>query len=66
MTIFYDILWLKCLMMVSGGEALTEPLLRIALRSKEVGAKEVFIPLHLNEYLSPKQYNEFYWPTLKE
>ncbi|HZK25553.1 MAG TPA: histidine kinase, partial [Oscillospiraceae bacterium] len=44
----------------------TEPLLRIALRSKEVGAKEVFIPLHLNEYLSPKQYNEFYWPTLKE
>lgn len=26
----------------------------------------VFIPLHLNEYFSPKQYNEFYWPTLKE
>jgi len=24
------------------------------------------IPLHLNEYLSPKLYNEFYWPTLKE
>ncbi|HZK25725.1 MAG TPA: uroporphyrinogen decarboxylase family protein, partial [Oscillospiraceae bacterium] len=50
----------------AAAEALTEPLLRIALRSKEVGAKEVFIPLHLNEYLSPKQYNEFYWPTLKE
>ena len=26
----------------------------------------VFIPLHLNEYFSPKQYNEFYWPTLKQ
>jgi hypothetical protein len=26
----------------------------------------VFIPLHLNEYFSPQQYNEFYWPTLKE
>jgi hypothetical protein len=25
-----------------------------------------FIPLHLNEYFSPKQYNEFYWPTLKD
>ncbi len=24
-----------------------------------------FIPLHLNEYFSPKQYSEFYWPTLK-
>jgi len=26
----------------------------------------VFIPLHLNEYFSPPQYAEFYWPTLKE
>jgi hypothetical protein len=26
----------------------------------------VFIPLHLNEYFSPKQYGEFYWPTLKK
>jgi len=26
----------------------------------------VMIPLHLNEYLSPKLYKEFYWPTLKE
>ena len=26
----------------------------------------VFIPLHLNEYFSPKQYSEFYWPTLKD
>ncbi|MFA7695337.1 MAG: uroporphyrinogen decarboxylase family protein [Methanoregula sp.] len=27
---------------------------------------ECFFPLHLNEYLSPKQYNEFYWPSLKK
>ena len=27
---------------------------------------QMFIPLHLNEYFSPKQYYEFYWPTLKE
>jgi len=26
----------------------------------------VFIPLHLNEYFSPQQYREFYWPTLKD
>ncbi len=26
----------------------------------------VFYPLHLNEFLSPKLYREFYWPTLKE
>lgn len=26
---------------------------------------ECFFPLHLNEYLSPKLYNEFYWPALK-
>jgi len=26
----------------------------------------VFIPLHLNEYFSPQQYAEFYWPTLKD
>lgn len=26
----------------------------------------VFFPLHLNEMLSPKMYNEFYWPTLKK
>ena len=50
----------------AAAEALLEPLLKIALLSKELGAKEVFIPLHLNEYLSPQLYNEFYWPTLKE
>ncbi|MEM0332405.1 MAG: uroporphyrinogen decarboxylase family protein [Archaeoglobaceae archaeon] len=27
---------------------------------------ECFFPLHLNEYLNPKLYNEFYWPSLKE
>jgi uroporphyrinogen-III decarboxylase len=34
-------------------------------RRKSPGAR-VFIPLHLNEYFSPKQYGEFYWPTLKK
>jgi hypothetical protein len=28
--------------------------------------KLLFTPLHLNSYLSPKLYNEFYWPYLKE
>lgn len=28
--------------------------------------KRVGIPLHLNEYLSPKLYGEFYWPYLKK
>jgi len=27
---------------------------------------ECFFPLHLNEYLNPKIYNEFYWPSLKK
>lgn len=27
---------------------------------------ECFFPLHLNEYLNPKMYDEFYWPSLKE
>lgn len=27
---------------------------------------ECFYPLHLNEYLNPKLYNEFYWPSLNE
>jgi hypothetical protein len=33
-------------------------------RRNSPGAR-VFIPLHLNEYFSPKHYGEFYWPTLK-
>ncbi|MEM1674529.1 MAG: uroporphyrinogen decarboxylase family protein [Candidatus Bathyarchaeia archaeon] len=36
---------------------------RIILTSRSVGF--VLIPLHLNEYLSPKLYYEFYWPYLK-
>ncbi|MEM1565630.1 MAG: uroporphyrinogen decarboxylase family protein [Candidatus Bathyarchaeia archaeon] len=36
---------------------------RIILTSKSTGF--VLIPLHLNEYLSPKFYYEFYWPHLK-
>lgn len=41
-------------------------MVRMGLMNKEAGARVVLIPLHLNEYLSPKLYNEFYWPTLKE
>jgi hypothetical protein len=33
---------------------------------KQTGSPRVFIPLHLNEYLSPKKYNEYYWSSLKE
>lgn len=47
-------------------EALVEPIINYALTSKMIGAKYAFFPLHLNEYLSPKLYNEFYWPYLKK
>ncbi|MCG0276828.1 MAG: hypothetical protein L5655_11880 [Thermosediminibacteraceae bacterium] len=47
-------------------EALVEPILNAALALKPYGIKFAFIPLHLNEYLSPRLYNEFYWPYLKE
>lgn len=47
-------------------EVLVEPIIKIALALKPAGAKYAFTPLHLNEYLSPKLYNEFYWPTLKK
>ena len=40
-------------------------MVKISVKGKEPGSIQ-FIPLHLNEYLSPKQYKEFYWPTLKE
>ncbi len=46
-------------------KALLEPVTNYALTSKQMGAKYAMFPLHLNEYLSPKLYNEFYWPTLK-
>jgi len=47
-------------------EALVEPIVKMALSLKPVGANMAFIPLHLNEYLSPKLYQEFYWPPLKK
>ena len=49
-------------------EAVKDVLLELAkITAKTVPAgSHVFIPLHLNEYFSPKQYHEFYWPTLKD
>lgn len=47
-------------------ERLVEPVLKVALALKPAGAKYTFIPLHLNEMLPPKLYNEFYWPYLKK
>lgn len=47
-------------------EAMVEPILKVGLGPKDMGVKVAFIPLHLNEYLSPELYSEFYWPYLKE
>jgi len=47
-------------------EIFLEMIVKGAVDSIKMGCKYVMIPLHLNEYLSPKLYNEFYWPTLKE
>ena len=47
-------------------EAVLEPLLKVSVNAKGPGVETAMIPLHLNEYLSPALYNEFYWPTLKE
>ncbi|MGB9977561.1 uroporphyrinogen decarboxylase family protein [Thermovenabulum sp.] len=47
-------------------EAMVEPIVNYGLEAKKYGINLIFIPLHLNEYLSPKLYNEFYWPGLKE
>jgi hypothetical protein len=50
----------------------TESVKKLLFELAQITAKiipkgsHVFIPLHLNEYFSPKQYYEFYWPTLKE
>jgi len=41
-------------------EALTPIIAKIGASGKQAGAQYAFIPLHLNEYLSPKLYNEFY------
>jgi len=46
-------------------ESLTPLIAKIGVSGKQAGAQYAFIPLHLNEYLSPKLYNELYWPTLK-
>ncbi len=49
-------------------EAVKDILLELAKVTAKTAPKgsQIFIPLHLNEYFSPKQYYEFYWPTLKE
>lgn len=47
-------------------EVLVEHILNVGLSLKPFGIKIAFIPLHLNEYLSPEVYKEFYWPYLKE
>lgn len=47
-------------------EALVDPIVKYGLSFKELGMDYVMIPLHLNEYLSPKLYKEFFWPYLKE
>ncbi|HHV83748.1 MAG TPA: hypothetical protein GXX43_08850 [Tepidanaerobacter syntrophicus] len=47
-------------------DALTEPVIQYSLATVQGGAKIAMFPLHLNEYLSPKLYNEFYWPSLKK
>jgi len=47
-------------------EALLKVFLDQVSKSIEMGCKYFMMPLHLNEYLSPKIYKEFYWPTLKE
>jgi hypothetical protein len=54
----------------------TEAILPLALKLAEATTppqsplpplpRMVFIPLHLNEMLPPKLYNEFYWPHLKK
>lgn len=47
-------------------EALIGPILKIATAIPPAPPLTTFfIPLHLNEMLSPKLYNEFYWPYLK-
>lgn len=48
-------------------EALIDPILKISTSVPPIPpATFFFIPLHLNEMLNPKMYNEFYWPYLKK
>ncbi|MDK6028783.1 uroporphyrinogen decarboxylase family protein [Ignisphaera sp. 4213-co] len=47
-------------------EALVDPILKVATAVPPTPPVPLFfIPLHLNEMLPPKLYNEFYWPYLK-
>ena len=63
---------LDCYRMPEKVKEASEAVLGLIIEMAEITARvvpegtRVFIPLHLNEYFSPKQYNEFYWPTLKE
>jgi uroporphyrinogen-III decarboxylase len=43
-------------------------MLQTGLAAKSRGHKRVFIPLHkgLDGFMSPEQFNTFYWPTLKK
>lgn len=48
-------------------EVLLDPILRVATAIPPAQPLTFFfIPLHLNEMLPPKLYNEFYWPYLKK
>ncbi|HZK25728.1 MAG TPA: uroporphyrinogen decarboxylase family protein [Oscillospiraceae bacterium] len=47
----------------AAAESILEVLFKMATANKN--AKSITYPLHLNEYLSPKLYQEFYWPTLR-
>ena len=42
--------------------ALTEVIIKYALAFKAIGAELAFIPLHLNEYLSPSSIKNFTGP----
>lgn len=47
-------------------DALLEPILKVAMAaSPKPPMKMLLVPLHLNEMLPPKLYNELYWPYLK-
>lgn len=48
-------------------EVLVEPIMKVATATPLIPPLTLFfIPLHLNEMLPPKLYNEFYWPLLKK
>jgi len=48
-------------------EALIDPIIKVATAIPPLSPTTLFfIPLHLNEMLPPKMYNEFYWPGLKK